>query len=96
MSTGKVLDRSLPDLRGQLAGLLAGVIDLGEFQRWFWTNYTAIEQQGSDEDVNLLLLVLLCLSEYTSDYIDGAELLDALRTDSQVQHELAVYRAAIP
>jgi hypothetical protein len=41
----------LPDLRGQLAGLLAGVIALGEFQRWYWTNYTAIEQRGSDEDI---------------------------------------------
>jgi hypothetical protein len=90
-----LLDGSLPDLRRHLAGLLAGVIDLGEFQRWYWTNYTAIEQQGSDEDVDLLLLVLNRLAEYTSDYIDASELLDALRTDPLVQQELRTYRAAV-
>ena len=89
------MDVSVPDLRRQIAGLLAGVIDLGEFQRWFWTNYTAIEQQGSDEDVDLLLLVLNRLAEYTSDYIDALELLDALRTDPFVQKELAIRGAAV-
>ena len=85
----------MPDLRRQLAGLLAGVIDLGEFQRWYWENYTAIEQHGSDEDVDLLLDVFLLLAEYTSDYIDDAELLDALRTDPFVQAELQTQRTAV-
>lgn len=89
------MDASVPDLRRQLAGLLAGIIDLGEFQRWFWTHYDAIEQQGSDEDVDVLLLVFLHLAEYTSDYIDAAELLDALQTDPLVQHELQIYRTAV-
>ena len=89
------MDASVPDLRRHLAGLLVGVIDLGEFQRWFWTNYTAIEQQGSDEDVDLLLLVLNRLSEYTSDYIDASELLDALRTDPLVQKELHARSSAV-
>jgi hypothetical protein len=89
------LDGSVPDLRRQLAGLLAGVIVLGEFQRWYWTNYTAIEQRGSDEDVDLLLLVFNRLAEYTSDYIDASELLDALRTDPLVQHELQPRRTAV-
>ena len=82
------MDASVPDIRRHLAGLLAGVIGLGEFQQWYWTNYTAIEQLGSDEDVDLLLLVLNRLSEYTSDYIDAAQLLEALRTDLLVQQEL--------
>jgi hypothetical protein len=89
------MDGSVPDLRRQLAGLLAGVIDLGEFQRWYWDNYTAIEQHGSDEDVDLLLDVFLLLAEYTSDYIDSSQLLDALRTDPLVQQELAAHRTAI-
>lgn len=83
------MDGSVPDLRRQLAGLLAGVIDLGEFQRWYWTHYDAIEQQGRDEDVDVLLDVFLLLAEYTSDYIDATELLDALQTDPLVQKELA-------
>jgi hypothetical protein len=89
------MDGSVPNLRRHLAGLLTGVIDLGEFQRWYWTNYTAIEQHGSDEDVDLLLLVLNRLSEYTSDYIDASQLLDALRTDPQVQAALSADRAAV-
>jgi hypothetical protein len=89
------MDGSVPNLRRHLAGLLARVIDLGEFQHWYWTNYTAIEQQGSDEDVDVLLLVLTRLAEYTSDYIDASELLDALRTDPLVRRELAAYRAAV-
>jgi hypothetical protein len=89
------MDGSVPNLRRHLAGLLAGVNDLGDFQRWFWENYAAIEQQGSEEDVDLLLLVLNRLSEYTSDYIDAVELRGALRTDPLVQQELAAYRAAV-
>ena len=89
------MDASVPDLRRQLAGLLAGVIDLGEFQRWYWTHYDAIEQHGSDEDVDLLLDVFLLLAEYTSDYIDAAQLLNALRTDPEVQHALQSQRTAV-
>lgn len=89
------MDGSVPDLRRQIAGLLAAVIDLGEFQRWYWTNYTAIEQEGSDEDVDLLLDVFLLLAEYTSDYIDAAGLLDALRADPRVQQELEISRAIV-
>ncbi len=89
------MDESVPNLRRHLAGLLAGVIDLDEFQRWFWENYNPIEQQGSDEDVDLLLLVLNRLSEYTSDYIDAAELLEALRTDPLVQNEFLTRHTAI-
>lgn len=89
------MDASVPDLRRQLAGLLAGIIDLGEFQRWYWTHYDVIEQGGSDEDVDLLLLVFLHLAEYTSDYIDAAELLDALQTDPEVQHALQSQRTAV-
>ena len=86
---------SLPDLRRHLAGLLTGVIEPGDFQAWIWTNYDAIEQQGADNDVDLLLLVLNRLAEYTSGYIGAAELLDALGTDPLVQHELQVSRAAV-
>ena len=89
------MDGSGPNLRRHLAGLLAGIIDLSDLQRWSWSNYTAMEQQGSDEDVDLLLLVLNRLSENTNDYIDASEFLDALRTDPLVQHDLAAYRAAV-
>lgn len=89
------MDGSVPDLRRQVAGLLAGVIDLAEFQRWYWDNYTAIEQHGSDEDVDLLLDVFLLLAEYTSDSIDAAQLLNALRTDPEVQHALQSQRTAV-
>ena len=86
---------AVPDIREQLAGLLASVIDLGEFQRWFWASYTAIEQQGSDEDVDLLLLVLNRFAEYTGGHIDASELRDAFRTDPLVQNELAAPRTAV-
>jgi hypothetical protein len=88
------VDASVPDLRRNLAGLLAGAIDVSEFQRWYWTNYNAIEQQGSD-DVDLLQLVLNRLAEDTSDYIDSVELLDALRTDPLPQKELSAHRTAV-
>jgi hypothetical protein len=77
-----------PDLRRHLVGLLSVVIDLSAFQRWFWTNSTTIDHQGSDENVHLLLLVLNRLSEYTSASIDASERFDALHTDSLVQKEL--------
>jgi hypothetical protein len=89
------MDGSVPNLRRHLAGLFAGVIDLSEFQRWFWENYDAIEQQGSNEDVDLLLLVLNRLAEHTGDYIDAAELLEALRADPLVQKEFRTRQIAV-
>jgi hypothetical protein len=89
------MDGSVPNLRRHLAGLFAGVIDVSEFQRWFWENYDAIEQQGSDEDVDLLLLVVNRLAEYTSDYLDAAELLEALRADPLVQREFFIRHTAV-
>jgi len=89
------MDRSVPNLRRHLAGLFAGVIELGEFQRWYWENYNAIEQHGSDEDVDLLLLVLNRLAEYTSNYIDAEELLEALRAGPLVQKEFLPRHTAV-
>lgn len=85
----------MPDLRGQLAGLLGRFIALDDFQEWFWANADAIEFHGSDEDVSLLNLVANRLAKYTSDYVDASELVDALRTDPLVQDELAVPRIAV-
>jgi hypothetical protein len=96
MRTGGIpLDGSLPDLRGQLAALIGGVIPLERFLDWYFANSDTIEFEGSDEDVDLLNLVFLLYAEYTSGYIDASELLDALRTDPLVQKELAAYRAAV-
>lgn len=89
------MDGSVPNLRRHLAGLFAGVIDLGEFQRWFWENYNAIEQQGGDEDADLLLHVLNRLAEYTSDYIDATELLEALSADPLVQKKFLTRHSAV-
>ncbi len=89
------MDGSVPDLRGQLAGLLSGAVNLIQFQRWVGMNGLAIELHGSDEEIELLNLVDVRLAEYTSDYIDASELLDALRTDPLVQLELAVHRTAV-
>ncbi|MDQ3225151.1 MAG: hypothetical protein M3Q50_00780, partial [Chloroflexota bacterium] len=82
------MDGSVPNLRGQLAGLLSGTVNLVHFQRWIGLNGLAIELYGSDEDLELLNLIDVRLAEYTSDYIDAAELLDALQTDPLVQKEL--------
>ena len=82
-------------LRRHLAGLLSGVIGLGAFQCWFWTNSIALGQQGRDEDIALLRLVGNRCSEYTSDSIDAAELLDAVQTDSLVAKELLARRSAV-
>ena len=86
---------TLPDLSGQLAGHVGGVIALDQFQEWFWANAAAIEQHGSDEDDSLLNLVANRLAEYTSDYIDASELLDALRTDPLVHGEISAPRMAV-
>jgi hypothetical protein len=92
---GTALDGSLPDLRAQLAGLLGGVIPFDRFLEWYWANADAIEFDGSDEDVELLNLVAGLLDEYTGDYIDASEVVDALRTDPLVEKELAAHRAAV-
>ena len=86
---------SVPDLREQLAGVLSGTVNLVPFQRWIGLNSVAIELRGSDEDLDLLNLVANLLDEYTSDYIDASELLDALRTDPLVQKELLARRIAV-
>ena len=89
------MDGSLPDLRGQLAGLLGGLIPFDQFLDWYWTNADAIEFDGSDDDVELLNLVAGLLDEYTGGYIDVPELMDALQTDPLVQKELAARRTAV-
>jgi hypothetical protein len=89
------LDGSLPDLRGLLAGLVGGVIPLDRFLDWYWGNGDTIEFEGSDEDVDLLNLLFLLYAEYTSDYIDASQFVDALRTDPLVQKELLARRSAV-
>lgn len=90
-----ILDGSLPDLRGQLAGLIGGIIPLDRFLDWYFANTDAIEFHGSDEDVELLNLVFHRYAEYTSGYIDATEFVDALRTDPLVQAELTRRQAAL-
>jgi hypothetical protein len=75
------LDRSLPDLRGQLADLIDGVIPLDRFLGWYFANWNTIEFEGSDVDVDLLNGVFNRYAEYTSDSIDASEFIDALRRD---------------
>ncbi|MGH2616575.1 MAG: hypothetical protein ACRDJC_15145 [Thermomicrobiales bacterium] len=89
------MDGSLPNLRGHLVGFLEGVIEIEEFYRWSWDNSGAIEEHGSDNDVELLNLVLHRFAEYTGGYIDAANLLDALRTDPLVQQVLSTHRTAV-
>jgi hypothetical protein len=89
------LDGSVPDLPGQLAALLAGTVNLVQFQRWVGVNSLAIELYGSDEQLELLNLVAGLLDEYTGGHIDAAELMDALQTDPLVQQELAARRIAV-
>jgi hypothetical protein len=67
-----VLDGSVPDLRGHLAGLLSGTVNSVQFQRWVGLNSLAIEIHGSDVDIDLLNLVDVRLAEYTSGYIDAS------------------------
>jgi hypothetical protein len=89
------LDGSVPNLRGQLADHLSGTVSLLQFQRWVGLNSLPIELHGSDEDVALLNAVDVRLAEYTSDYIDAAELLDALQTDPLVRQELQTHRTTV-
>jgi hypothetical protein len=90
-----LLDGSLPDLRGQLAALIVGVIPLDRFLDWYFANTDTIEFEGSDEDVALLNRVFHVYAEYTSGYIDAAQFVDALRTDPLVEKELAARRTAV-
>lgn len=89
------MDGSVPDLRGQLADLLGGTVNLVQFQCWIGLNSVAIELHGSDADVDLLNLVASLLDEYTSDYIGASELLDALQTDPLIRQELLSRRIAV-
>lgn len=89
------MDGSPPNLRRQLAGFLEGVITLDDLYRWSWDNSGAIEEYGSDEDVELLNLVLHRFVEHTGGHIDASQLLDALRTDPLVQQELQTHGAAV-
>jgi len=86
------MDGSVPDLRRQVAALLAGTIDLNQFQHWFIMNETAIEQRGSDQDVDFLDDVMLLHAEFTGDHICANQFIEALRelidTDA-VETELA-------
>ena len=92
---GMALDGSLPDLRRHIAALLDGLMPLDRFLDWYFANSDAIEFEGSDEDVALLNRVFHVYSEYTSDYIDAAQFVDALRTDPLVEEELAAHRTAV-
>lgn len=89
------MDGSLPDLREQLSGLIGGAITFDRFIEWYFAYADTIEFEGSDEDVELLNLVFLLYAEYTSDYIDVAEFVNALRTDPLVVRELAAHRTAV-
>jgi hypothetical protein len=81
------LDGSLPNLHGQLAALIDGVISLDRFLDWYFANSDAIEFEGSDDDVNLLNGVFNRYAEYTSDYINVSQFIDALREDLLEHHE---------
>lgn len=83
---------SVPDLRAQIEALVDGSISLDQFMAWYWANHDTIEFEGSDEDVALLNRVFHVYAEYTSDYIDAAQLVDALRADPLVVRELATHR----
>lgn len=82
------MDGSLPDLRGQLAALVGGVISLDRFLEWYFANSDTIEFEGSNEDVDLLNGVFNRYAEYTSGYIDASQFIDALRRDMLEQDEL--------
>jgi hypothetical protein len=89
------LDGSSPDLRGQLAALIVGGIPLDRFLDWYYANSDTIEFEGSDEAVALLNRVFHVNAEYTSDYIDADQFVNALRTDPLVQQELTARRIAV-
>lgn len=79
---------SVPDLRGQIEALVGGAISLDQFTDWYWANHDTIEFDGSDEEVDLLNGVFLSYAEYTSNYIDASQLIEALRKDLLEYDEL--------
>lgn len=86
------MDGSVPNLSAQVAGLLAGTIDLDQFQDWFIVNETAIEQHGTDDEVEFLNTVENILAEYTGEHISAGQFLEALREEfglSVSERELA-------
>ena len=89
------LDGSLPDLRRKLASLINGLTPLDRFLDWDFANADTVEFAGSDVDVELLNRVFHVYAEFTSDYIDATQLLDALRTEPIVERELAARRSAV-
>ena len=86
------MDGTVPDLSRQVAGLLAGTIDLSQFYLWFVMNETAIEQYGTDDEIDFMNTVDNVLAEYTGDHIRAGQLLDVLREEYGLyvsQRELA-------
>jgi hypothetical protein len=86
------MDGSVPDLGLQVAALLAGTTDLNQFQYWFIMNETAIEQHGTDDEIDFMNTVENVLAEYTGDHISAGVLLEALREEYGLyvsQRELA-------
>jgi hypothetical protein len=61
--------------------LVSGSLPLDRFLDWYFANSDTIEFEGSDEDVDLLNGVFNRYAEYTSDYIDASQFIDALRED---------------
>lgn len=78
------MEGSVPDLRWQVAGLLAGTIEFKQFEHWFIMNNSAIAHLGSDADVDFLNDVWLLHAELTSDYINVAQFVEALRELNEV------------
>jgi hypothetical protein len=76
---------SLPDSRWQMAALLAGTIDLYQFHHWFIMNETAIEQCGTDDELDFSNRVENLLAEYTGDHISADQLIEALREESELR-----------
>lgn len=73
------MDGSVPDLRRQATALLVGTTDFEQFEHWFIMNDTAIEQHGSDEELDFLNEVWNLHAELTGDHISLDRFLEALR-----------------
>jgi hypothetical protein len=78
------VEESVPDLRRQAAALLAGTIDFKQFEYWFIMNDTAIEQHGSEEEVDFLNDVWNLHAELTGDHISVGQFIVALREMCEV------------
>ena len=86
------MDGTVPDLSRQVAGLLAGTIDLSQFYLWFVMNETAIEHYGTDDEIDFMNTVDNVLAEYTGEHNSAGQLLDVLREEYGLyvsQRELA-------